>query len=62
MVTILPSAGCMTTPGNNPRDELCGDAAPIAWPFVEVSDTTFAYDSGDKLRAYEQGGLRNTGL
>jgi hypothetical protein len=52
----------MTTPGNNPRDELCGDAAPIAWPFVEVSDTTFAYDSGDKLRAYEQGGLRNTGL
>jgi len=24
---------------------------------VEVSDTTLAYDSGDKLRAYEQGGI-----
>ena len=25
---------------------------------VEVSDTTLAYDSGDKLRAYEQGGIK----
>jgi Uma2 family endonuclease len=25
---------------------------------VEVSETTLAYDSGDKLRAYEQGGIR----
>ena len=24
---------------------------------VEVSDTTLAYDSGDKLRAYEEGGI-----
>lgn len=25
---------------------------------VEVSDTTLAYDSGEKLRAYEQGGIQ----
>jgi len=25
---------------------------------VEVSDTTLAYDSGDKLRAYERGGIK----
>jgi Uma2 family endonuclease len=25
---------------------------------VEVSDTTFAYDSGDKLRTYEQGKIK----
>lgn len=25
---------------------------------VEVSDTTLAYDSGAKLRAYEQGGIK----
>jgi Uma2 family endonuclease len=25
---------------------------------IEVSDTTLAYDSGDKLRAYEQGGIK----